>query len=166
MAENIVLKIDQILGILAEPRLYAMSRIQLFLSQCFLPGVFYDIGANDPFSVEGQQTIYKPLMPKTKFFLFEAMAKHEPALIRSGEPYAIAILDEQEGMTKTFYQSKAYPPGNGDSLYLERTVYYAPESLIATEAVTQRLDSLVEKRSWPLPDFMKLVSFGASNPAT
>jgi FkbM family methyltransferase len=126
-----------------------------------VPKVFYDIGANDPFSAEGQQTVYKPLMPDTDFFLFEAMAKHETALIRSNEPYAIAILDERDGVEKTFYESSVYPPGTGDSLHLERTEAYAADVRLSSRHVTRRLDSLVEERGWPLPDFIKLDTQGS-----
>lgn len=138
-----------------------MRRWRSFLARCFVPGVFYDIGANDPFSVEGQQVVYKPLMPHTRFYLFEAMAKHESALRRSGEPYALAVLDAEDGAEKTFYESAAYPPGTGDSLYLERTSAYAGEALVSSRHRTSRLDSLVAARSWPLPDFMKLDTQGS-----
>lgn len=144
-----------------DPRLYGSIRWQRFLARCFVPKVFYDIGANDPFSAEGQQKVYKPLMPHTAFFLFEAMAKHEPALVRSNEPYAIVVLDEHNGVEKTFYESSAYPPGTGDSLYLERTEAYAPGALLSSRHVTRRLDNLVEERGWPLPDFIKLDTQGS-----
>jgi len=152
---------DQILTFLQDPRLYSMIRWRLFLTQCFVPKVFYDIGANDPFSPDGQQTVYKPLMPHTDFFLFEAMAKHEPALIRSKEPYAIAILDEHDGVEKTFYETSAYAPGTGDSLYLERTAFYASGALLSSRRATRRLDSLVEERGWPMPDFIKIDTQGS-----
>ena len=144
-----------------DPRVYSTTRWRLFLEQCFVPQVFYDIGANDPFSREGQQTIYKPLMSATRFFLFEAMAKHEPALIRSGEAYGIAVLDSEDGIEKTFYETRAYVPGTGDSIYRERTAAYAGDALVSTRHLTQRLDSLVEQRGWPLPDFIKLDTQGS-----
>lgn len=161
MSEKFEITYDQFLSVLADPRSYGMTRLRQLLAECFVPRVFYDIGANNPFSPEGQQTVFKPLMPETKFFLFEAMAKHEPALKTSNEPYAIAILGEQDGMTRTFYESKANPSGNGDSLYLERTRYYRPETVVASQGITRRLDSLVEERGWPLPDFMKVDTQGS-----
>ena len=158
---NTITDDTQILNFLRDPRLYSMLRWRVFLARCFVPKVFYDIGANDPFSAEGQQTVYKPLMPHTDFFLFEAMAKHEPALIRSNEPYAIAILDEHDGVEKTFYESSAFAPGTGDSLYLERTAAYASDALLSSRHATRRLDSLVEERGWPMPDFIKLDTQGS-----
>lgn len=152
---------DQVSAFLQDPRRYSVIRWRNFLAQCFVPEVFYDIGANDPFSAEGQQTVYKPLMPHTAFFLFEAMAKHEPALIRSNEPYAIAILDARDGVEKTFYETTAYPPGTGDSLFLERTAAYAPGALVSSRHRTRRLDSLVDERGWPMPDFIKLDTQGS-----
>ena len=151
----------RMLTALKDPRVYGTLRWQLFLERCFVPAVFYDIGANDPFSTEGQQTIFKPLMPDTRFFLFEAMAKHEPALVRSGEPYGIAVLDTDDGLEKTFYETRAYAQGTGDSVYLEQTAAYGADSVISTVHVTQRLDTLVEQRGWPLPDFMKLDTQGS-----
>lgn len=161
LAARSVDKQERIRTALTDPRVYNIGRWQTFLERCFVPKVFFDIGANDPFSREGQQTVFKPLMPATRFFLFEAMAKHEPALVRSGEPYAICVLDGQDGQEKTFYESKVYAPGTGDSVYLERTSAYAPDALIATKHITQRLDTLVGARLWPWPDFIKLDTQGS-----
>jgi FkbM family methyltransferase len=152
---------DRISTLLKDPRLYGAIRWRKFLAQCFVPKVFYDIGANDPFSADGQQTLYKPLMPRTAFFLFEAMAKHEPALIRSNEPYAIAVLDARDGVEKTFYETTAFARGTGDSLFLERTAAYAPATLVSSRHRTRRLDSLVDERGWPMPDFIKLDTQGS-----
>jgi FkbM family methyltransferase len=152
---------DQILGSLQDPRAYTALRWRRFLAQGFVPKVFYDIGANDPFSLEGQQTVLKPLMPQTRFFLLEAMAKHEPQLERSGEPYAIVVLGQEDGAEKTFYESAAYAPGTGDSYYLERTAAYSAEAVRPSRQITRRLDSLVEERAWPLPDFIKLDTQGS-----
>jgi FkbM family methyltransferase len=100
-------------------------------------------------------------MPETAFFLFEAMAKHEPALIRSNEPYVIAVLDQQNGVEKTFYESSAYAPGIGDSLYLEKSQAYKTETLLPCRRTTRQLDSLVKELGWPLPDFIKLDTLGS-----
>ena len=150
-----------VLPYLQDPRAYSMERWRHFLANCFVPRVFYDIGANDPFFFEGQQVVFKPIMPTTQFYLFEAMKKHEPALIRSGEPYALVLLGETDGAAKTFYESKHYAPGTGDSYYKERTAAYDPDALIATTHVTRRLDSVTAERNWPLPDFIKLDTQGS-----
>jgi FkbM family methyltransferase len=150
-----------ILRQLQDPRAYGRMRWQEFLRSGFVPQVFYDIGANDPFVYDGQQSIFKPLMPDTRFYLVEAMAKHEPQLLASEEPYAIAVLGEEDGTAKTFYESHAYVPGHGDSYYLERTPVYSGERLIRSEHTTRRLDSLAEERGWPLPDFIKLDTQGS-----
>src|SRR5688572_27241204 len=152
---------DQLHGLMQDPRAYCALRWSRFVAEVFVPKVFYDIGANDPFSVEGQQSVLKRLMPDTRFFLFEAMAKHEPALARSKEQYAIVLLGEADGVEKTFYESKSFALGTGDSYYLERTATYAPEARVATRHVTRRLDSVVEERGWPLPDFIKLDTQGS-----
>jgi FkbM family methyltransferase len=152
---------SSLLTALSDPRVYGMMRWRSFLQHCFVPGVFYDVGANDPYSREGQQTVYKPLMPTTKFYLFEAMAKHEPSLGRSGEPYTLGVLDSADGVEKVFYESSAYAPGTGDSLYLERTDAYAADAVIATRHVTRRIDGLVDELKWPLPDFIKLDTQGS-----
>jgi FkbM family methyltransferase len=123
--------------------------------------VFYEIGANNPFSSEGQQSVLKPIMPKTRFYLFEAMPKHEEALKRSKEPYVIALLGEEDGLEKIFYQSKDYAPGDGDSYYRERTDSYNPSAVVISTLRTRSLDSIVEELRWPLPDFMKIDTQGA-----
>ncbi len=152
----------RILGFLQDPRAFSTLRWKNFLKHCFVPQVFYDIGANNPFDIyEGQQTLYKPLMPNTKFFLFEAMAKHEEALIRSKEPYAVAVLGERDGETKIFYETSLSPAGTGDSYYIEKTKFYEQNALLKSEHITRRLDSLVAERKWPLPDFIKLDTQGS-----
>lgn len=149
------------MALLRDPRAYASIRWHYFLEHCFVPKVFYDIGANDPYAVEGQATVYKPLMPDTRFFLFEAMAKHEAALARTGEPYALALLSDRDGAEKVFYETARFAPGTGDSYYRERTTVYEDDAAIATRQTTRRLDSVVAERAWPLPDFMKLDTQGS-----
>jgi len=151
----------KVLRLLTDPRQYSMLRWQQFLEQCFVPRVFYDIGANDPFSVTGQQQVYKPLMPQTRFFLFEAMAKHEPALERSKEPYAIAVLGSEDGAEKIFYETKLFAAGVGDSYYRDRTPVYGAEAVVETRHLTRRLDTLVAELGWPKPDFIKLDTQGS-----
>ena len=134
----------------------------VFLTRCFTPSVFFDLGANDPFATpSGQQVAFKPFLPSTEFYLFEASAKHEAALIRSGEPYAIAVLGERDGDERSFYESNAYPAGNGDSMYREQSRFYRPEVVIENRVTTRSLDSLVEERGWPLPDFIKMDTQGS-----
>lgn len=144
-----------------DPRLYGVDRWRNFIARCFTPSVFYDIGANDPFSIEGQQVVLKPVMPDTRFYLFEALAKHEQALAASGEPYAVAVLGDENGREVTFYETSRFAAGTGDSYYLERTAFYDDASRIATTHRTRRLDDLVAERGWPLPDFMKLDTQGS-----
>ena len=133
-----------------------------FLERCFIPRVFYDIGANNPFATPGgQQVAFKPLLPGTEFYLFEASAKHEPELLRSGEPYAIAVLGELDGDERTFYESTAYPSGTGDSLYREQSRFYADDVLVQKCVTTRTLDSVVAERGWPFPDFIKLDTQGS-----
>ncbi len=146
---------------LQDPRAYGMERWKRFLRSCFVPSIFYDIGANDPYAVEGQQTVFKPLMPDTRFYLFEAMEKHQKALARSGEPYAVVLLGENESTERSFYQSGAYAPGTGDSYYRERTKFYDDSSIITTKRVTRRLDDVVRDLKWPMPDFIKLDTQGS-----
>jgi FkbM family methyltransferase len=152
---------ESILNSLQDPRAYSLLRWQRFLANGFVPNVFYDIGANDPFSIEGQQVVYKPLMPQTQFFLFEAMAKHEEQLLRSNEPYVIAVLGEEEASDVIFYESKVFAPGTGDSYYLENTAAYAADAVVPTRHTTRRLDNVIEQCGWPLPDFMKLDTQGS-----
>ncbi|MBN2144016.1 MAG: FkbM family methyltransferase [Candidatus Aureabacteria bacterium] len=152
---------NRVISFLQDPRHFTVIRWRHFLDQCYVPKIFYDIGANDPFSVEGQQILFKPLMPHTQFYLFEAMSKHEPALIRSGEPYAIVVLGEHDGAIKTFYETKASLIGTGDSYYLEKTPFYSSDSMIMTQHSTKKLDTLVKEKGWPFPDFMKLDTQGS-----
>ncbi|MBX9929847.1 MAG: FkbM family methyltransferase [Gemmatimonadaceae bacterium] len=138
-----------------------MARWRRLLANGFVPKVFYDIGANDPLAPEGQQTVLKPLMPATRFYLFEAMAKHEPALRRSGEPFALGVLGATDGAQVTFYETKAFAPGSGDSYYRERTAFYDASVIVESVHTVRRLDTVVRERGWPLPDFIKLDTQGS-----
>ena len=150
-----------VLRYLEDPKLYFSFRWQRFMDQCFVPEVFFDIGANDPFSAEGQQVLFKPLLPHTRFFLFEAAPKHEAALRRSGEPYVIALLGKSDGQELIFYESTTAPAGTGDSCYREQTAYYDPAALLQEKRWARQLDRVVAEREWPLPDFMKLDTQGS-----
>jgi FkbM family methyltransferase len=146
---------------LSDPSGYSYHRWRLFLANVFVPEVFYEIGANDPFSVEGQQKVLKPLMPDTQFFLFEALDKHRQSLELSKEQFAIAVLGEKDGDEVEFYESSEYPKGTGDSCYRERTRFYSDAVIIKSTHKIRTLDSLVKERGWPLPDFIKLDTQGS-----
>lgn len=120
----------QVINYLGRPNYHAMNRWKMFLENQFVPTNLYEIGANNPFTPEGQQSVLKPLMPDTQFFLIEACPKHEQSLINSGENYAIEVLGLRDGDVKTFYETNYFPRGTGDSLYLERTDFYTPEARI------------------------------------
>jgi FkbM family methyltransferase len=138
-----------------------MQRWKLFLREEFVPKVFFDIGANNPFAEEGQQVVMAPLMPETGFYLFEAMSKHEESLKNTGYPYAIAVLGDKDGKEVTFYETKAKESGPGDSYYKEQTGFYDDDNVVATVHEMVTLDTLVREKNWPLPDFIKLDTQGS-----
>lgn len=123
---------------------------------------FYDIGSNDPYEkLYGAIPFFKPLFPDAQIYLFEAATKHEESMKRSGMPYAVEVLSDEDGKEITFYESKIAEGGGGDSYYLENTKYYNDENRIETKRKTVKLDTLVEKNGWEYPDVMKLDTQGS-----
>lgn len=112
--------------------------------------IVFDVGAN-----KGRWTRqHKRLLPNARFFMFEANTKHENKLKNTGEPYFFGVLSA-DGMPADFYRID----GTGDSLYMEKTEYYGPDSKVRVE--TKRLEQLCKDEKIPKPDFIKLDVQGA-----
>ena len=80
-----------------------------------LPNV-YDIGANK--GRWARDT--RKFLPKSNFFLFEANEAHREKLASRGFPFFICVIGSREE-ERPFYSIG----GTGDSLYIEKTSYYA-----------------------------------------
>lgn len=110
----------------------------------------YDIGAN-----KGRWTrSMRRLLPRSKFFLFEANETHRDKLASRNFPFFICVLGAKEEKRR-FYSTG----GTGDSLYLEKTNHYQDSDY--REVMTRTLTSLAKENHLPLPNFIKLDVQGA-----
>lgn len=111
----------------------------------------YDIGAN-----QGYWSINtKVLLPKAKFYLFEASSYYEERLRNTGLDFFIELLSDEVGKEVDFYDSTA----SGESYYKENTIWninYTPK-----KRLTNTIDNFVLANNIPLPEFIKLDTQGA-----
>ena len=74
---------------------------QLRVKMKFRPKLILDVGAN-----EGSWTReVRSIFPEARFFMVEAVAKHNKTLSQVGVPYAFAVLGDEEKEVD-FYQAK------------------------------------------------------------
>ena len=126
------------------------------LKSCgFEPKVIYDIGS----CVLCWTREAKQLWPDAKIILFDAFRPAE--VLYEGHDYHIGALSDEDGKTVSWYQNDFLPTGN--SYYREvgcRNGEYFPEDSFV-EYKTDRLDTIVKARGFPLPDFVKIDVQGA-----
>ena len=121
----------------------------------FEPKVIYDIGS----CVLCWTREAKRLWPDAKIILFDAFRPAE--VLYQGHDYHIGALSDEDGKTVSWYQNDFLPTGN--SYYREvgcRNGEYFPEDSFV-EYKTDRLDTIVKARGFPLPDFVKIDVQGA-----
>jgi FkbM family methyltransferase len=111
--------------------------------------VIYDIGAH-----KGRWTKWnRKILKNKKFILFEANEIHKKKLEKIKCDFFIQVLSSEDKKIK-FYRKG----GTGDSLYQENTEHYGNDyDLVSAKTI----DSLVEEKNIPLPNFIKLDVQGA-----
>jgi FkbM family methyltransferase len=110
----------------------------------------YDIGAN-----KGRWTkTMKRMLPKARFFMFEANEAHREKLASRGHPFFIGVLAANEE-SRVFFTND----GTGDSLYRENTRHYNDNHV--RDVQTKTLSSVVLTHNLPKPAFVKLDVQGA-----
>lgn len=115
----------------------------------FNPSVIYDIGS----CIMHWTHEALRLWPDAKVFMFDAFAAPEFLYRESGIPYHIGVLGNEDGKIVKFYQNEWFPGGN--SYYKENNDHVFPENKYI-EMVMKRLDTVVQERGWPKPDFIKI----------
>jgi FkbM family methyltransferase len=117
------------------------------------PTVIYDIGA----CVLHWTRKAKEAWPTSQYYLFDAANAVEPFLEKSGHPYNVGVLTDEDEKQIEFYENPDHPGGN--SYYLETTGAFN-ESHKSTR-IGYTLDSIVSHHGWPLPDMIKMDVQGA-----
>lgn len=117
------------------------------------PRVIYDIGA----CVLHWTHEAKKIWPDAEIIVFDAFDQCAFLYEEEQYDYHAGVLSHTNGNIVKFYQNDMMPTGN--SYYRENSVCF-PESC-AIEKVTSTLDTIVNTRNFPLPDFIKIDVQGA-----
>jgi FkbM family methyltransferase len=137
----------------AQSDLLPQQHVEYLQQMNIAPRVIYDIGACVLHWTRHAVRIW----PDAEIYTMDAAMSVEPFLKNSGLPYAIEMLSDRDGETKTFYEDTENPGGN--SYYLETTGAFTQQH--ATTRISKTLDTLVKERGWPLPDLIKIDAQGA-----
>lgn len=122
----------------------------------FTPRVIYDIGA----CVLHWTTIAKEVWPGSEYILFEAMEESKELFEETPHRYHIDVLGDEDGKEITFYKNVTFPGGN--SYYIENSEFSSMASALFEnpsnqfKRVISTLDSIVQRRGFPLPDLLKI----------
>jgi len=113
----------------------------------FVPRVVYDIGAR----FLTWTSAAKQVWPESTYVPFEALDYVEPLFKHHGAPYFIGILNDKDGSEVLYYKNAASTRVliNGDG-----TVYNEDDP--AVKMVSRTLDSVINEKGMPLPDFIKM----------
>ena len=125
------------------------------------PKVVYDIGA----CVTHWCSVARKVWPDSKYYLFEAMDGVGQIYEERGfKNYHLGVLSDESDKIVEFYQNTYHPGGN--SYYRENPAvnpatleYFNDDSKVKKN--TQRLDDIITKNKWPLPDLIKIDVQGA-----
>lgn len=111
------------------------------------PKVIWDVGS----CVTTWAQTAKEIWPNAEIILFDGFEDAE--FLYEGYKYHVGILSDQDGKEVTWYENKMMPWGN--SIYKENNDHVFPESCGKTK-LTETLDSVVKRRKFSLPDFLKI----------
>ena len=129
------------------------ERFEFWKSKGMNPSVIFDIGAhNGSWTREIQ-----PVFPAAKFFAFEPNTEHQKALQDISSHF---ILVGNKSDTVPYFKN-AIGCTTGNSIYLEQTIYFSPQTAFVQMLPLVRLDSYIPLYNLPTPDFLKLDVQGA-----
>lgn len=123
------------------------------MSEDVHPTVIYDIGA----CVLHWTKKAKEAWPSSQYYLFDAAEAVETFLEKSGHPYHLGVLTDENEKKIEFYEDSENPGGN--SYYLETTGAFNESHKSVRTGYT--LDSIVLHNGWPMPDLIKIDVQGA-----
>lgn len=150
--KNSIIFLSLIIGSALFGRCFHAERLHVLKKNGFDPKIIYDIGAHQGFWTAEVRSIFTA----AHFILFEANECHAPYLQRTGFPYFIGLLGDQEKLVP-FYSIN----GTGDSIFIEQTQHYKEGKCTQKYIAMTTLDKLVRDKQLPLPDFIKMDVQGA-----
>ena len=118
--------------------------------------VVYDIGANDGRFMSGWRNEFE----NAQWICMEANPKNHnkyAGLMGASDHYFHTVLSDENDKTVRFYSSENGDT-TGDSYYKEMTRNYTDKY---QELTTKTLNTVIEERSLPLPDFIKMDTQGS-----
>jgi len=121
----------------------------------FEPKVIYDIGS----CILHWTNVAKKVWPEAKIILFDAFQPAE--FLYTNNDYHIGVLSDSDDRVVKFYQNDFSPGGN--SYYREigcKFGNFFPEDKFVLHK-TKTLDTVINERGFPLPDFIKIDVQGA-----
>lgn len=124
------------------------------------PKVIYDIGACVLHWTREAVAVW----PNAQYIAFEAMPESADVFEHFKVPYNIGVLSAVDGNELTFYQNTTHPGGNSyykenEEINSNATTYFPDTVARRVQSVT--LDTVVERRGFPLPDIIKMDVQGA-----
>lgn len=126
-----------------------MQKVIQFVSQNNIKSIL-DIGANQ--GMFG--SVMRRMFPDMEIFMIEANPFCDNFLKRTGIPYEMVCLSNEEKEVKFYFEDNNFV-GTGASYYLEKTEWYSKKNF--TKMMTKRLDDVVK----PSYDFIKLDTQGS-----
>lgn len=130
------------------------------LGESYTPVVVYDIGA----AVLHWTKEAKQVWPNASYYNFEAVLQVEDFFKEMEANYALGVFSDEDGKDLTFYNHPLYLGGNS---YYKENVNFSPAAKdIYNEAseeqrITSKIDTIVQAKGFPLPDFVKMDVQGA-----
>jgi FkbM family methyltransferase len=120
----------------------------------FEPKVIYDIGS----CILHWTNVAKQIWPDATYYLFDAFAPAE--FLYEGYEHHIGVLSKEDDAVVKFYQNDFHPTGNSYYREIGCSLDFFPENKYL-EKRTNKLDTVVKKRGFPPPDFVKIDVQGA-----
>lgn len=119
----------------------------------FHPKVIYDIGA-----FEGYWTAdCKKIFPSSSYYQFEANDDKKSFL---HDNPTFCVLGDENDKIVSYYKTN-YQIATGNSILKENSIFFDDSKYTIESKCMKTLDSIVEEKSYPLPDFMKLDTQGS-----
>jgi FkbM family methyltransferase len=113
------------------------------------PDIIYDIGACTVGWTKGAKNFWS----NAKYILFDGFEDVEFLYKKENYDYNIGILSEEDNKEVKWYENKTIPTGN--SYYKENNNEVFPEDNYKVR-MTETLNTVVNKRKFPLPDLVKI----------
>jgi FkbM family methyltransferase len=119
----------------------------------FQPNVIYDIGAHKGVWTQNCKTVF----PDATYYQFEANADQ---LEHLHDNPIICLLGNEDEKSVVYYKDKKLS-ATGNSIFREKTAFFDDDVCEKETRTMKRLDSVIQEKSLPFPDFIKLDVQGA-----